>query len=282
MSAKVVVLYMPVIHQGYLNFLSKYQDAAKWYVLSSELLKQDDTIRKDIRALPTAQVVAFLRVFDPQKMVQIINEEEFIALGTSSELIVMPDEELTRKLTEKYWPNTHVHFDTTFLRWDSKKAMAAEGAKPDNVIKMNAFMQKIFGVAYKAAEKSADWWRQVGGVIVKDEKILFTAYNHHVPSELQPYFDGDPRASFHKGVAIELSTAQHAEAGLIATAAKEGISLRDAEIYLTTFPCPPCAKLVAYSGIRKVYFTEGYAMLDGESVLKANGVEITKVDLNQS
>jgi dCMP deaminase len=78
-------------------------------------------------------------------------------------------------------------------------------------------------------------------------------------------------------VHLELSTAIHAEASLIAQAAREGISTKAAVLYVTDFPCPPCAKLIAGAGIAKLYFRTGYAVLDGEGVLAAAGVEVVQV-----
>jgi dCMP deaminase len=135
----------------------------------------------------------------------------------------------------------------------------------------------MVAAAHQAATKSSDWWRHVGAVLVKDEKIILSTFNTHVPSEQMPYVNGDPRSNFSKGVHLELSTAIHAEARLIAQAAKEGVSLDGASLYVTTFPCPPCAKLVAYAGIKKLYFDEGYGVLDGEQILKQQGVEIVQV-----
>jgi dCMP deaminase len=48
-------------------------------------------------------------------------------------------------------------------------------------------------------------------------------------------------------------------------------------MYVTDFPCPPCAKLIAAAGVKRLYFREGYAVLDGESVLEAAGVEVRQV-----
>jgi dCMP deaminase len=78
-------------------------------------------------------------------------------------------------------------------------------------------------------------------------------------------------------VHLELSTATHAEARLIAQAAREGTSTKSAVMYVTDFPCPPCAKLIAAAGIAKLYFRTGYAVLDGEDVLAAAGVEVVQV-----
>ena len=82
---------------------------------------------------------------------------------------------------------------------------------------------------------------------------------------------------FKKGRHIELTTDQHAESVVISEAAKKGIALEGADLYMSTFPCPPCAKLVAAAGIRRCYFSSGYAMLDGERILKDRGVEIIRV-----
>jgi dCMP deaminase len=47
-------------------------------------------------------------------------------------------------------------------------------------------------------------------------------------------------------------------------------------MYVTDFPCPPCAKLIAAAGISRLYFREGYAVLDGQDVLDAAGVEVVQ------
>ena len=99
-----------------------------------------------------------------------------------------------------------------------------------------------------------------------------SAANEHHPHRLSAYVAGDPRSNFTKGVGYELSTATHAEARLIAEAAREGRATAGAEMYVTDFPCPPCAKLIANAGVAKLYFREGYAVLDGQDVLEAAGV----------
>jgi dCMP deaminase len=76
----------------------------------------------------------------------------------------------------------------------------------------------------------------------------------------------------------DLTTAIHAEAAIIAAAARDGVSLRGADLYATTFPCPSCARLVAEAGFRRCYFAGPYSVLDGEDVLRAAGVELLWVD----
>ena len=53
-----------------------------------------------------------------------------------------------------------------------------------------------------------------------------------------------------------------------------------AVVYVTDFPCPPCAKLIAGAGIARLHYRTGYAVLDGQDVLGAAGVEIVKIVVN--
>ena len=70
----------------------------------------------------------------------------------------------------------------------------------------------------------------------------------------------------------------HAEAAVVAGAARDGISLAGADLYTTTFPCPACARLAAGAGFRRCFFAGGYSVLDGEEVLRAAGVRLIWVD----
>ena len=110
------------------------------------------------------------------------------------------------------------------------------------------------------------------------EAILGAAWNHHRPTEYAPYVDGDPRDAFSRGVRADLSTAIHAEASVVAQAARGGRALGGADIYVTTFPCPACARLIAESGFRRCYFTGPYSVLEGDHILRAAGVGLFWVD----
>jgi dCMP deaminase len=71
----------------------------------------------------------------------------------------------------------------------------------------------------------------------------------------------------------------HAEASIIAAAARDGVSLRGADLYVTTFPCPSCARLIAQAGFARCFFAGPYSVLDGEEVLRAAGIELLWVDV---
>ena len=158
-------------------------------------------------------------------------------------------------------------------------AAGAAGEPPSAAITrgVDELFAELATAAQARAAGSVDWWRQVGAAIRFADGTIASAVNEHNPHRLSPYAVGDPRANFSQGVHLELSTATHAEASLIAQAAREGVSTKAAAMYVTDFPCPPCAKLIAAAGIAKLYFRTGYAVLDGEDVLAAAGVEVVQV-----
>lgn len=127
------------------------------------------------------------------------------------------------------------------------------------------------------AEKSSDWWRHVGAVVVKNGKVLLEAHNQHVPTDNAPYINGDPRDVIEAGKLGFISTAIHAEQLIVTEAARKGISLNGASIYMNVFPCLICAKLIAYAGIKKCFFRTGNAYLNVEDAMKKLGVEIIRV-----
>jgi dCMP deaminase len=118
----------------------------------------------------------------------------------------------------------------------------------------------------------------VGAVIVRDGVVLDIDHNRHVPTDYSPYIDGDPRNEFRRGVRIDLSTASHAEATLIARAARVGVPLEGADLYVSTFPCPQCARLIAEAGFDRCFFAGPYAMLDGDAILRQAGVRLFWVE----
>ncbi len=274
---KVIVAYIPVIHKGYLQFLQKYNSASVLYVLSDELLAEFDQLRKDIRRLDPEQVKRALGALDFTFEIKILTKDMLNELNSVSLELIMPDEDIMRQLVETYLPGRQIEYDEVFLRWDRPKSVTELEVEADRQVSTDEFDQEMINQAQVLAKKSSDWWRQVGGVVVKNGKVVFEAFNQHLPHEHVIHFDGDPRGNFHKGEHLDKSTALHAEQSLVAQAAQSGTSLAGASMYVTTFPCPSCAKLVAYSGIKKLYFQDGYAVVDGERILKDRGVEIIRV-----
>ncbi len=280
---KIIIAYVPVLHDGYRKFFERHNDASVIYILGKDLISQVYYLSKEIRELdPELMVKAIdsLKII-PHVQVKIIAEEilkDFAKKDAKKLEIIMPDEDVSRLIAEKYLGNQQVIFDTIFLRWDKHNTVLEKPVIPDNMISKKEFDIKILNIAEKEAEKSSDWWRRVGTAVVRDGSIIIQTHNAHVPSEHTPYVNGDPRNAFSKGINIELGTSIHAEACAVAEAARKGITLEGADMYVSVFPCPPCAKLIAYSGIKTLYCGGGYGILDGQDILKSKGVKIIFVE----
>lgn len=273
-----IIAYVPVLHDGYRRFFERHPDADGVYVLSEEVLAAFDYIhRKDIRRLAPEAMVEALRTLSIGASVDVATDETLSKLAREDATFIFPKEDVSRQIAEKYFPRHQVVYDDVFLRWDKHNTVTQQELDPDEKITQEQFDRDVLARGDELAQSASDWYRQIGALIVKDGEVIMSARNHHVPSDHQPYMDGDPRSTLFKGVHIELSTVLHAEAGLVAEAARRGISLDGASMYVTTFPCPPCAKQVAYAGIKKLYYRDGYAVLDGKRILTDNGVEIIRV-----
>ena len=273
--SSIMLLYVPVLHSGYVDFFSRHRDEAR------ELL------------IPNADLVAALtplepeiRAIGPRMMARILNASRLViecwCVGIADlerltgRRLITANEEMSRRLVEMVPAPGEVVFDDIFLRWDEVSVMTQQPAGYDKVSNDDRH-QRLMHEAKAEAAKSGDWWRRVGAVLVRDGKVILRAHNHHVPSDHTPYAVGDPRDFTPAGVSSEISTALHAEQAIITEAARQGIPLLGTSLVLTDFPCPMCAKQIAYSGIQTIFFGRGHASLDGQTVLRQNGVELVLV-----
>lgn len=275
MTVKQVLLYLPVVHAGHEGLFARHPDVDEVLILGTGFRAQFKSLAKDIRAVAPERAAQFLQVMLPGTAIRVIEPAELPGAVTGDTLVV-PDEDVTRALAaeRRLGEGRDLVFDKTFLRWDREWSQAARPADPDGTLKVGELPPALLARARELAGHSSDWWRQVGAVAWRGEQILGAAWNRHAPTEYAPYLDGDPRDNFSRGVRTDLSTAAHAEAGVIAGAARDGIALGGADLYVTTFPCPACARLIADAGFRRCYFTGPYSVLDGDKVLKAAGVEL--------
>jgi dCMP deaminase len=276
---KQVLLYLPVIHAGYEGFLGRHTDAAEILLLGAGFLADYPSLAKDIRALAPDRAAGYLRLTEPEARVRVV-EPGGLAAAVTGDPLVLPDEEITRDVVARHHLDRGraVVFDRTFLRWDRDWATAKHPVRFDGQITAAGLPREMLGAAAGLAGHSSDWWRQVGAVAARDGVVLGSAWNRHHPTEYAPYLSGDPRDAFERGVRADLSTAIHAEAALIAAAARDGTVLAGADLYTTTFPCPSCARLIAEAGFGRCFFAGGYSVLDGEQVLRARGITLIWVD----
>jgi dCMP deaminase len=272
-----VVAYVPVLHDGYRRFFERHAAGGRLFVVGPELHVEYRPLAKDIRALSAELAASAVASWGICAGVSVLDEDGARALAAESPRIVMPAEDVSYQLAESFFERCEVRFDTVFLRWDKTRTAQLLRPRAQRTVSAEEAFADLALAAEAAAAGSVDWWRQVGAAIRLPGGEVRASTNVHSPHPLSAYAAGDPRSNFFKGVGLELSTATHAEARLIAEAAREGLRTESAVLYVTDFPCPPCAKLIAAAGIARLYFREGYAVLDGQDVLQAAGVEVLQV-----
>ena len=281
--SEVVVAYVPVLHEGYVRFLESHGRGRPLYLIGPELYADYRPLAKDIRCLDAELVASAITTWGICSEVSVLDEQGAMRLAQGSPRITLPDEDVSHQVVERFFARCEVRYDSVFLRWDKSRSvrLLASGGGADagasKPLRVDEEIADIVAAAQAQADTSVDWWRQVGAAIRFADGAIAAAANEHNPHRLSAYAVGDPRSNFFKGVGLELSTATHAEARLIARAARDGVATEGAVMYVTDFPCPPCAKLIAGAGVAKLYFREGYAVLDGRDVLEAADVEIVQV-----
>jgi dCMP deaminase len=274
---QVVAAYIPVLHEGYRRFLERHGRGRPLHLIGPELYADYRPLAKDIRALDAEAVRAAVAAWGICSRVEVLTAASAEALARERPHLTLPAEDVSYRVVDRFFERCSYSFDTVFLRWDRIRTAALVAPAPARTVGPAEAFADLQGIAEDEASRSLDWWRRVGAAMRLASGEILHARNEHLPHPLSPYAVGDPRASFYQGVHLELSTAAHAEATLVAAAARRGLSTAGAVVYVTDFPCPPCAKLLAAAGIAQLYFRDGYAVLDGEDVLAAAGVEVIGV-----
>jgi len=140
--------------------------------------------------------------------------------------------------------------------------------------------QNFINIAKEIASASKCVSKQVGAVIVKNGRILSTGYNGTPPgyTNCTDHWDGEYTKDHHEwSKTYEI----HAEMNAIIWAAREGISIDGATIYVTLEPCSDCSKNLIASGIKRIVYDKSYEHTNSDVVTKFiqdNNVSIEKLE----
>jgi len=141
------------------------------------------------------------------------------------------------------------------------------------VKKVRVSWEKYFmNIAIEVATRSTCDRKNVGAVIVREKTILSTGYNGSIKG--LPHCD-EIGCEMIDGHCVRTT---HAEANAIVQAAKNGVRIDSAEIFVTASPCYNCFKLIANAGIKKIYYYEFYR---DERILehaKKAKIQLLKID----
>ena len=173
------------------------------------------------------------------------------------------------------------------------------------------YIDYYMDVAERTGKLSHAIRRQVGAVIVKDNRILSYGYNGMPtgwdneceykdymsmdaggwldPEEIQerwPFTEeqtrfteaGEPWTYTARYKLVTKDEVLHAESNAIAKVSGSTESSEDATMFCTTAPCIHCAKMIFQSGIKQVYYRDTYRDSNGIDFLEKSGVNVTKYE----
>ena len=270
-----VVAYVASPHDGYLQFFRKYAGSDLW-IIGSDFVSEFPSLVNHLpgnRPEDAQKMIAALRIF---QNVCILKKNNVLALSSYAR-IIMPDEDVSHAV-EKQHLSIPATFDGSWrLRWYTGSVAVGRRPSGEEVVSIAEFSRRIMRTALKNAEQSPDWWRQVGAMLVRDGEVQLAAINRHRPAQQSCYLLGDPRSCFGPGECVEISASGHAEAAVASMALSRGICTVGCDLYVTTFPCPGCAYLWSETGIKRLFYIDGYSLISGAEDLVKNNIEIIRV-----
>jgi len=169
------------------------------------------------------------------------------------------------------------------------------------------FIDYYMDVAERTSKLSSAIRRQVGAVIVKENRILSYGYNG-MPTgwsnecEYKEYMSGDaggwlsPEEIYEKWPFEEYdSTVEsnrryrlvtkdevlHAEMNAISKVSGSTESSENATLFITTAPCIHCAKAIFQSGIKNIYYRDTYRDNNGIEFLEKGGVSVNRYPIQK-
>jgi dCMP deaminase len=99
-------------------------------------------------------------------------------------------------------------------------------------------------LSYECAAKSKDPSTKFGAVFVRNNQPIVFGFNG-IPEGVEDRFERLQKPEKYDWVV-------HAETNGIGGAAKEGIATKNSTMYVSAWPCAPCAGLMVRSGVKKV------------------------------
>jgi dCMP deaminase len=131
----------------------------------------------------------------------------------------------------------------------------------------------FMNLAVQAATRSTCPRKSVGAVVVRDKAVLATGYNGSIRGLRHCTEVGCLMENGHCVRTV------HAEANALLQAARHGVSIDRADIYVTASPCWDCFKLIANAGIARVLYGEFYRDERITEYAREVGIELVHLGL---
>ena len=127
---------------------------------------------------------------------------------------------------------------------------------------INHWDKMYIDMATRVAMESKCPRTQVGCVVLLPSGLLATGINGFPAGQEEWWNDGS--------VSNPLVT--HAELNALGKCLEQGVSAKDATVYLTLAPCLECSKLLVRAKVSRVVYKDSYRCLDGVEYLQRYGV----------
>lgn len=137
----------------------------------------------------------------------------------------------------------------------------------DNIINCKFDADELRKLTIEISKLSWDWTGQTGAILTDaKQKVISYGFNEILPYQSAMMHNGSVKEQEHGeiGKNIELLETIHAEMAAIINADS---SLKDTILWVSKFPCPYCARVIAKSKIKKVIHVHDYANKTGYSIL---------------
>jgi dCMP deaminase len=131
----------------------------------------------------------------------------------------------------------------------------------------------FMSIAQVVATRSTCPRKYVGAVIVKNRTILSTGYNGSIRGMPHCSDVGHMMQDGHCVATV------HAEANAIIQAAKNGVIIDGATVYVTASPCWNCFKQIANAGVVRICFGEFYRDERIFDIAQQIGLELVHIPL---
>ena len=128
----------------------------------------------------------------------------------------------------------------------------------------------FMNIAREVATRATCDRKHVGAVIERERSILATGYNGSIAG--LPHCDEEGHL-MEDGHCVRTI---HAEANAVIQAARNGVRIEGAHIYVTASPCFGCFKMLANAGIKKIVYGEFYRDQKIFDFAKRLGIELVQ------
>lgn len=127
----------------------------------------------------------------------------------------------------------------------------------------------FMGLATRVASRSTCERATVGVLLVRDHRIIASGYNGSIKGD--PHCD-EAGHLMRDGHCIRTL---HAEMNALFQCALNGVSSKDAEVFVTFYPCLNCTKALIQAGITRVYYANDYHNDPyAEQLFAAHGIDV--------